>query len=78
MLLKAMIKVGVKKIFLAGFDGYSKRADNYFDVSRAYSFVKTKAEYLNRYVKEFLASIDDSLEIKFVTDSRYESAARLN
>ena len=28
MLLRAMIKVGVKKIFLAGFDGYSKRADN--------------------------------------------------
>ncbi len=78
MLLKAMIKIGVRKINLAGFDGYSKRADNYFDVSRAYSFVKTKAEYLNRYVKEFLASIDDSIEIKFVTDSRYESAARLN
>lgn len=72
MLLKAMIKIGVRKIFLAGFDGYSKRADNHFDVSREYSFVKAKAEYLNRYVKEFLASLDGSLEIEFVTDSRYE------
>ena len=71
MLLKAMIKIGVRKIFLAGFDGYSKRADNHFDMSREYSFVKAKAEYLNRYVKEFLASIDGSIEIEFVTDSRY-------
>lgn len=72
MLLKTMLKVGVRKIFLAGFDGYSKRADNHFDVSREYIFVKTKAEYLNRYVREFLATIADSIEIEFVTDSRYE------
>ena len=71
MLLKAMIKIGVRRIFLAGFDGYSKRADNHFDMSREYSFVKTKAEYLNGYVREFLASLDGSIEITFVTDSRY-------
>ena len=71
MLLKAMIKIGVRKINLAGFDGYSKRADNYFDVSREYSFAKTKAEYLNQYVRDFLDTLDDSIEINFVTDSRY-------
>ncbi|MBR1580943.1 MAG: aldolase catalytic domain-containing protein [Selenomonadaceae bacterium] len=71
MLLKAMIKIGVKKIWLAGFDGYSKRADNYFDVSREYSFAKAKAEYLNGYVRDFLASLDGSIEINFVTESRY-------
>ena len=71
MLLKAMIKIGVRKINLAGFDGYFERADNHFDMSREYSFVKSKAEYLNRYVRDFLDTLDDSIEINFVTDSRY-------
>ena len=76
MLLKAMLKIGVRKIFFAGFDGYSKRADNHFDVSREYSFVKAKAEYLNRYVRDFLATLDGTIEIEFVTDSRYKDFKR--
>ena len=74
MLLKTMIKIGVRKVFLAGFDGYSKRADNYFDMSREYSFVKSKAEYLNRYVCDFLETLDGTIEVKFVTDSRYKQS----
>ncbi len=72
MLLKALTRLGVQKIHLAGFDGYSKRDDNYFDMSREYSFAKSKAEYLNQYVRNFLASLDKSVEINFVTDSRYK------
>ena len=44
MLLKLLEKLGVSDVALAGFDGYSKRADNYFDVSREYSFAKEKAD----------------------------------
>ena len=73
MFLKTSLLMGVKKIYLAGFDGYSKRSDNYFDVSREYSFVKDKAEYLNKYVKDFLNNIQDKVKINFVTNSRYDS-----
>lgn len=71
MLLKAMEQVGAKKVNLAGFDGYSKNEDNYFDISREYGFVKEKADYLNQYVQDFLQSLDGSLEVNFITRSYY-------
>lgn len=72
MLLKAMIRAGVKQAGLAGFDGYSRSYDNYFDVSREYSFAKEKASYLNDYVKGILKELQENLSVTFVTDSRYE------
>lgn len=71
MLLKAMIACHVSEVYLAGFDGYSKRSDNYFDTRKEYGFVKDKAEYLNRYVKEFLMLIQNEIRVNFVTKSRY-------
>ena len=71
MLLKAVMELGVKAVYLAGFDGYSKRTDNYFNISREYSFVKEKASYLNQYVKEFLTSVTKKLDVEFITKSFY-------
>ena len=71
MFLKALIRMGVKKVTLAGFDGYSKRAHNYFDMEMQYDFVKDKAEYLNRYTTDFLAKTKDVLEVVFLTESHY-------
>ena len=71
MLLKGMLAIDVKKVYLAGFDGYSKSDDNYFDVSREYGFVKEKAEYLNSYVQNYLALTKDRIETEFITRSYY-------
>jgi 4-hydroxy 2-oxovalerate aldolase len=71
MLLKAMTALGVSSVKLAGFDGYSKNEDNYFDVSREYGFAKEKAAYLNQYVKDFLAKAEKKLQIESLTTSHY-------
>lgn len=71
MLLKAMCIFEVKNISLAGFDGYSKSEDNYYDISREYSFVKDKSEYFNKYVRDYLTSINKKLKVRFITDSYY-------
>ena len=71
MLLKAMIKLKVKTVYLAGFDGYSKRTDNYFDISREYSFAKKKASYLNSYVIDFLDTVKKKIAVNFITRSHY-------
>ncbi len=71
MLMKAMMEIGVKEVTLAGFDGYSKSDDNYFDVSREYSFAKEKASYLNNYVKHFLKQFKDDIHVTFLTRSHY-------
>lgn len=73
MFLKVMIEAHAGKIYLAGFDGYSKRSDNYFDIDRAYSFAKEKATYLNEYVRIFLESIANCISIEFITKSHYNT-----
>ena len=72
MMLKVLIQLDVKHVSLAGFDGFSKDSDNYFDISREYSFVKAKASNMNESVRSFLRDNKDILQVKFVTRSRYE------
>ncbi|MFC2464408.1 MAG: hypothetical protein ACFNQC_08665, partial [Veillonella parvula] len=60
-------------VYLAGFDGYSKIDDNYFDIRKEYSYVRDKADYLNSYVKEFLVNIQSSLRVHFITSSKYKN-----
>lgn len=76
MLIKMMIRIGVTSLNLAGFDGYSPRTDNYYNTSREYSFVKEKASYLNSYVRNFLETIKRTIQIEFVTKSRYFDSKR--
>lgn len=71
MFLKAAMIWGLKCVALAGFDGYSNSEDNYFDVSREYSFAKEKADYFNNYVGNYLHEIKNKLGVEFVTDSFY-------
>lgn len=71
MLLRFLEMLSIKSVALAGFDGYSKRTDNYFNVSREYSYVKEKADYLNNYVKDFLKNNSETIYCEFITDSKY-------
>lgn len=71
MLLKALEILSIGEVALAGFDGYTKRSDNYFNVSREYSYVKEKADYLNDYVKNFLADNRRKISCNFITESKY-------
>lgn len=71
MMLKLLRDLKVEKVYLAGFDGYSKSVDNYYNASMEYDFVKSKADYLNQYTRDFLKSIRNKIEIQFITDSEY-------
>lgn len=71
MLLRALIILEVKDVYLAGFDGYSKKSDNYFNVNREYSYVKEKSEYINNYVCNFIEKNKNRLSIEFITRSHY-------
>lgn len=71
MFLKVLINIGVSKVTLAGFDGYNDKESNYFDSSKEYDFVKSKAWYLNGYTKNFMESICDKISFDFLTDTKY-------
>lgn len=72
MLLKLLRVVNVKQVALAGFDGYTPDTMNYFDTHMEYSFVKEKADSLNRYARDFLKDYQKNVKILFVTTSYYQ------
>lgn len=74
MLLKLMIRVGIKKVYLAGFDGYfGQHKKNYLYANMEYKFGKAQANNLNKYVASVLHDMKLKLETVFITDSLYLS-----
>lgn len=72
MLLKVMIKIGVKNVTLAGFDGYiGEKLKDHVNETMGYEFSKDQAERLNKYVGEVLISMRPYLEVTFITKSLY-------
>lgn len=72
MLLKSMVELGVKKVDVAGFDGYvPKKTGNYIRIYMEYNFDTDKTERLNDYVKKTIAELEKSVNINFLTDSLY-------
>ena len=73
MLLKVMIRIGVKQVALGGFDGYAAdKKQNYINSNMEYNFNKEQANRLNQYVSGVLTEIQDDLKIEFITDSLYQ------
>lgn len=74
MLIRLLDQVGVKDIYLAGFDGYSKaeKAD-YVNPNMAYTFSKSKALEINEDVIKGLAKYAKPSQMQFVTDSYYNN-----
>lgn len=73
MLLKVMLRVGMEKVYLAGFDGYSGKPNkkNYLYSNMEYKFGKLKADNLNKYVAGILQELKEKIELIFITDSLY-------
>lgn len=71
MLLKILRSCGVKKVWCAGFDGYSPSEDNYFKPAMEYAFLKDEAVNLNTHIKEILEDMSGELKAEFITYSHY-------
>lgn len=72
MLLKALVKAGVKKVNVAGFDGYSDDKLNFINPEMEYTFIKDRTEELNQYAKDKLAELASDIKVNFVTTSLYK------
>ncbi len=72
MLINLLISMGIKKISIAGFDGYkADPKENYFgnNMSMGSSLQSKLAK--NKLIKEFVAEATQKTEIEFLTDSLY-------
>ncbi|MDR1974817.1 MAG: aldolase catalytic domain-containing protein [Bacteroidales bacterium] len=73
MLLRVFVKVKVRNVALAGFDGYSSdRETNYYSSEMEYQQAKQKGNEINKDVSKFLSSIKDNLSFKFITSTLYK------
>lgn len=71
MLLKTLIRMGIDKVTLAGFDGYAKDRINYVEEDMEYEFSKKMADYLNEYTIRFLQENVNKIKVDSITPSRY-------
>ena len=70
MLLKYLVNVGVKKIYIAGIDGYSyNSSDNYS--KHQTNFIKSEKEIaaINKGLADIINRLSEKTEIEFVTPS---------
>lgn len=73
MLINFLNKIGIKEIHLAGFDGFSKNSlDNYFDSAYTNSAEYETLIYKTEAISRRLKALSNSMEIRFLTESKYE------
>ena len=74
MLLKALIKLGVKNAYIAGFDGYSpKTLNNYLGEYIQFLYCDDDVRLRNKSIRKALALIDKDIKLNFLTPSLYTS-----
>lgn len=65
-------EVGVKEVYLAGFDGFSVNInENYADPNLRRPVTDEQAKERNEFFKEFLNGMKAFMEIHFLTESKY-------
>lgn len=73
MLIKILIKLGIRQVALAGFDGYSSdRNSNYYLSKMEYAFAKQKGEEINSYVNQMFVQFKDKIKLEFITHTLYK------
>ena len=70
MLMKLLIKLGLKAVYVAGFDGYGEKQDNYVTSYMASQHTKGMEENIKN--SRYVADIRKQLRIVFLTDSVYD------
>lgn len=72
MVIKLLIKIGVKKVMIAGADGYDEKNPYVYSDAITHFDFSNVAKTRNESIKKELDSFKKSIEIKFLTESKYK------
>lgn len=72
MLLTLFKDIGINKISLAGFDGYSPNKTDYYDEYLAFPHNDKDKLLFNEAIAKQLQALRQYIDIEFLTDSKYE------
>lgn len=70
LLLSSLIKLGVRSVNLAGFDGFDSSRENYYNVS--HSYVWEDNTNTNSFMSEMLKKLKSDIGIEFLTPTLYD------
>ena len=70
MLIKLLRRIGIKQVYVAGFDGYKENGSNY--IQGYFSSQHTKGQEENVRIRRYVVELKKKLQIFFLTDSIYE------
>ena len=70
MLINLLKQIGVKKIYIAGFDGFKRNKENFYDIS--YERVVRNDDYDAETRKNILKKTYSAVQIMYLTPSLYE------
>lgn len=71
ILLKILTKLQVNEVFLAGFDGFSKYAKNYYNKYQQFYHSQENISQFTNAIIEQLTEFQKFVKIEFLTDSIY-------
>ena len=72
LFLTVLNNIGIKRVYLAGFDGFTKDSPDYYDVSKSFAGNETYRVLTNDVTKNALSEINKSLETIFITKTLYK------
>jgi 4-hydroxy 2-oxovalerate aldolase len=69
--IAALVKCGIRSVYLAGFDGFSSEKDNYYDAK--WLFIRTPEQYEKGNEDSILGlkALSEHIDIHFLTESLY-------
>lgn len=74
MCLKLLIHIGIKKVCLAGLDGYDITSHgNYVNSGLEYDFTPEVLEERNRLIRDEIYSMKGKINLEFLTKSQYDN-----
>lgn len=73
MLLKVLVRAGVRHVALAALDGYSSdRATDYYSSELEYESARRKGSEINAYVNRMLPQFRERVPVDFITTTVYD------
>ena len=74
LVIAALIKLGVKEVSLAGFDGFSSLIENYYESELSFAGNENYIENNNDIIRSGLHELSKQIKLNFLTASLYEEA----
>ncbi len=69
ILMNYLVSCGVKKIYLAGIDGYSYSSSNYFDDKMSFDTNERESKVFNAALQDYICEIRKKVEVSMITSS---------